>query len=666
MKGCRFSCVAPLGARARWGSVLSLLVATSGLLAPLVASARILDLGWTPGGVLSQAAAVSGDGQIVMGLVLTDADQHQLFRWTEQGGMTLFASAAEPMEVTALSHNGAVLVGATTEAGNLRAFRWEAGSGMQSLGTLGGDTSRAYGISADGSVVVGGADNASAVSRAFRWTSAQGMQELGGLTATGLSTAYGVSAAGDVVVGSSMGGAGLRAVRWQNGAILDLGTLAGNNRSEAYGISADGQVVVGSSDADAFRWTAATGMQNLGSLGGLLSSAAATNADGSVVVGSSSLADGSLRAFRWGLDTGMVDLGVLNGGSYSTAYGVSGDGRVIVGEGDNPQGVRAVVWSLRPAADNRPQDLADLQDSVITGADTLTRLQDALARRTGDLAMQSCLPGAAQRYCLAVRADAEFAGAGDDSRQYQGLLLSGRRLNEQFSMGLNAQVARLSLNAQGARQRPGYGAGIWLAYQQQATSGLGWNAMAGVAASHAKARFERGEQLADVQAASTRLRQTAYAQRLAVGYGIAVGHSLLTPELALSHGSTEHAGFTERNVALPLNVERARADTTYATLALRSATPLTAKTTLQLTLAADALLQDDQPAFSGRSDIPGLNRFALDSRLDKRDLVPRAAAQLSYAINPQTTVAAGVQVAASTYQQAQPVLGVGAQFSYRF
>jgi probable HAF family extracellular repeat protein len=46
------------------------------------------------------------------------------------------------------------------------------------LGTLGGDWSWAYGVSADGAVVVGGAENAAGYSRAFRWTAAGGMQDL--------------------------------------------------------------------------------------------------------------------------------------------------------------------------------------------------------------------------------------------------------------------------------------------------------------------------------------------------------------------------------------------------------------------------------------------------------------------------------------------------------
>jgi probable HAF family extracellular repeat protein len=69
------------------------------------------------------------------------------------------------------------------------------------LGTLpGGNSSYAYGVSANGSVVVGWAENASRQRRAFRWTAAGGMQDLGTLGGS-YGVAYGVSADGSVVVG---------------------------------------------------------------------------------------------------------------------------------------------------------------------------------------------------------------------------------------------------------------------------------------------------------------------------------------------------------------------------------------------------------------------------------------------------------------------------------
>jgi probable HAF family extracellular repeat protein len=49
---------------------------------------------------------------------------------------------------------------------------------MQDLGHLGGGYSEAYGVSADGSVVVGWSYIAAGGHRAFRWTAAGGMEDL--------------------------------------------------------------------------------------------------------------------------------------------------------------------------------------------------------------------------------------------------------------------------------------------------------------------------------------------------------------------------------------------------------------------------------------------------------------------------------------------------------
>ncbi|GEM_PF-842083 len=111
--------------------------------------------------------------------------------------------------------------------------------------------------------------------------------------------------------------------------VVWLGTFGGT-QSQAYDVSADGQVVVGwAYDAvgnrRAFRWTTATGMQDLGTLGGLQSQANAVSADGQVVVGEAYNASGDRRAFRWTPSSGMQDLGE------GIAYDVSADGQVVVG-----------------------------------------------------------------------------------------------------------------------------------------------------------------------------------------------------------------------------------------------------------------------------------------------------------------------------------------------
>jgi probable HAF family extracellular repeat protein len=210
-----------------------------------------------------------------------------------------------------------------------------------------GGESEAWGVSADGSVVVGGDYNAPDQPRAFRWTAAGGMQDLGTLPGGCCSSAWGVSADGSVVVGYAQNAAGQwRAFRWTAaGGMQDLGTLGGDE-SGAWGVSADGSVVVGWADnaagrSRAFRWTAAGGMQDLGTLGGDRSWAYGVSADGSVVVGEAENAAGQIRAFRWTAARGMEDLNLTyahlltNGSVLEVASAISPNGRYIVGRGYN-------------------------------------------------------------------------------------------------------------------------------------------------------------------------------------------------------------------------------------------------------------------------------------------------------------------------------------------
>jgi probable HAF family extracellular repeat protein len=137
----------------------------------------------------------------------------------------------------------------------------------------------------------------------------------------------------------------------------DLGTLPGGCCSEAFGVSADGSVVVGwarnaAGEYRAFRWTAAEGMQDLGTLGGDLSGARGVSADGSVVVGWAENADWQWRAVRWTASGGMEDLNttyaslLTNGSVLSVASAISPDGRYIVGWGWNAATGRTEAYLL--------------------------------------------------------------------------------------------------------------------------------------------------------------------------------------------------------------------------------------------------------------------------------------------------------------------------------
>lgn len=336
------------------------------LAAPIATAAPFfMGLGDSSGGnSYSIATSISADGSVVVGssdIVFSN----RAFRWTQADGMIdldplLFDRYIDGYAFDA-SADGSVIVGSALWADySYGAFRWTQTDGMVNLGTLpGGFESRATGVSADGSVTVGYAvfsDGYTYEFEGFRWTQADGMVGLGDLYFDSFYSPA-VSADGSVVVGTSSRSAvnGAQAFRWtQADGMVDLGYLSdGVFFSNAYAVSADGSVIVGSSDAlsghEAFRWTQTDGMVGLGDLpGGIFSSRAyAVSADGSVVVGDSATDKGYSEAFLWDSISGMRNLrDVLIDGfgldlaswTLTIATGISADGKVIVGNGLNPQG----------------------------------------------------------------------------------------------------------------------------------------------------------------------------------------------------------------------------------------------------------------------------------------------------------------------------------------
>lgn len=201
------------------------------------------------------------------------------------------------------SRDSAEVVAARPEGGPALAV---AGSDRIDLGTLGGTSSTAYDINADG-VVVGTSTLADGTSRAFRWTEAGGMVAL----PAGTIVARGVNAAGQITGRGQFGNA-VRPFLWTpgpNGGTLKqlpLGT-AGASGGEGRDVNLAGQVagfVTVSGVAKAVLWTpdasAAGGFRvtHLGDFGGGEGEALAINASGKVV-GWATESPGRKRPFRW-------------------------------------------------------------------------------------------------------------------------------------------------------------------------------------------------------------------------------------------------------------------------------------------------------------------------------------------------------------------------------
>ena len=128
--------------------------------------------------------------------------------------------------------------------------------------------------------------------------------------------------------------------------------------TSAFDVSDDGRIVVGQGgradtyELEAWRWVRGRGIEGLGDLPGwdggsdyaFESRADAVSGNGKVVIGQGMGYDGA-ESFAWTQAHGMVGLGFLEGGSYSRAAGADRLGKVIVGTSGSFEGGRAYRWT---------------------------------------------------------------------------------------------------------------------------------------------------------------------------------------------------------------------------------------------------------------------------------------------------------------------------------
>ncbi len=217
------------------------------------ASEDMVDLGDLPGSFRSMANGVSADGSVIVGYSF--GSNSMAFYWTNNGGMVPLGNGSDyvNLSVEAISSDGLTVIG----QGGSHAARWTAQEGMVSLGLLPGVTSGnsyAYDVSADGSVIVGDSSSLVALhNEAFRWTSDAGMIGLGLPDGAYSSKANGVSADGSIVVGYFYDG-DVKAFIWDsiNGMrdIADILAAEGIDMTGweldgASAVSADGRFIVG-------------------------------------------------------------------------------------------------------------------------------------------------------------------------------------------------------------------------------------------------------------------------------------------------------------------------------------------------------------------------------------------------------------------------------------
>jgi len=255
--------------------------------------------------------------------------------------MGFLAGGTPQSNATGVSADGSTAIGFSNTALGTEAFRWTRAGGIQSIGALPSVDHLAYAgaVSADGSVIAGYGSGSNGY-EAFRWTQAGGMVALGGLGGNdGWTRADGMSADGSVIVGYSQTSAYPNGTgyRWTAASgMVDVGKLPGDFWSWARGISADGTAIVGQSNTlsggQAYRWTAAEGMVALGTLAGATTTSAGDISNDGTVIGGSGTVGGFSRAGIWTPTGGWENLGTLNGYQQSSEAGITGDGSMVFGQ----------------------------------------------------------------------------------------------------------------------------------------------------------------------------------------------------------------------------------------------------------------------------------------------------------------------------------------------
>jgi len=237
------------------------------------------------------------------------------------------------------------------------AFLWTYAGGMTYLPFPWGEdnvsTGYARGISSDGTKIAGDADYnpTTGYPRGIYWTNsgvtAQDIGTLGG-TSTYVSA---LSSDGGTVVGSSDTGSTSHAMYWSvSGGMVDINDLGGPSSADA--VSSDGSVIAGytfvGAVQHAFRWTSGGGMVDLGTyyVGGH-TYITGMSADGSILVGygQNPAVLTETTAFYWTSGTGMVGITMPLGATAMTARAVSSDGTTIVG-GYNDTDTHAYRWTV--------------------------------------------------------------------------------------------------------------------------------------------------------------------------------------------------------------------------------------------------------------------------------------------------------------------------------
>lgn len=328
--------------------------AGTALAATAASGYQLTDLGVVAGYENSFAYGLSDSGRQVAGWV-DNGSTTQAFVWSAATGMQLLGNStgATASRGFAVNDQGMV-VGETSFGPQREATAWTGStpSGLGSLSNTG--SSVAFGVN-DAGKVVGWSDSTDGT-RAFVWESGSGMGSLGVLPGGTQTRAYNINASGQAVGWGTTptGDRGFAAAPAMS-AIPTLSATGG--RTRAYGNSNQNGWVTGDAQDPtlgdvAFIWSPVGGTVSLGRLTDTTRSFGAdVNSDGVAVGWAEGLSGGDL-AYVWSAGAGMLALDDLlvsaNGWSMQRARAINDSGMIVGNAMDANGVVHAVMLTPVP------------------------------------------------------------------------------------------------------------------------------------------------------------------------------------------------------------------------------------------------------------------------------------------------------------------------------
>lgn len=219
--------------------------------------------------------------------------------------------------------------------------------------------SSAWGMTSDGSTVVGLGERGNYVGHAIKWSQASGLVDLGSTVPGRSSRANGINDDGSIVVGWQDDDYGDRfGVYWKNGVQTYLKDQNGDYVGEVSSVTPDGKTMIGNNWDKPYIWTEADGYTEVVNANPMLDgSSTAISDDGKTVIGyfrEWGTGAFSGRGFIWTKETGPLDLNgyIQNLGlddlgiTFSLPLGISPNGKYIVGIGQTADDLRGFVIKL--------------------------------------------------------------------------------------------------------------------------------------------------------------------------------------------------------------------------------------------------------------------------------------------------------------------------------